>query len=244
MKKFSILSCAIVLVGFCACISCGYLISTAIFATNIFQTENVIFEKQEVYAISMAEAETAEKLQSQKLSLQSQNGAGFVLEKDEKFYLLASVYDNVNDAELVKNNLKNSGNEAQILRLQTNSIKIEGNFSSDEKSILSNALKANYATFKSLYDVAISLDTNVFDKTKAKLECNNIFSNHVSIKTNFETFFKDKNLSEELKNLQETLKTTDNHLSNLIGENYDSSTQTFSSLIKLTYCKILFANQI
>lgn len=239
MKKFSVLSFFIFVIGIFSCISCGYLISTAIVTSNLFQYTSVVtYDSQNLYAISMANSTSKNDLTSQKEILQSQNGAGYIYEKDGNFYLIASIYENYNDAELVKNNLKTNGIESEILTITLDTIQIEGNFSNDEKTMLSNSIKSTVETFKSLYDVAISLDTSVFDKTKAKLECNTIYSNNVSIKANFDTYFKDTN-NADLKNLQTILSNTNYFLSNLISENYDSSSQTFSSLIKQTYCEIL-----
>ena len=236
MKKFPFLSVSILVVGFCACISCAYFVSNVLVVAGLFSNTNSVFvEKQSFFAISVAESETQQNLQEKQTQLQSQNGAGFVYEKDGKFFLLASVYENKADAELVKNNLKNQELQAEILTLDFSSQQLDGNFSADEKLVLLQCLKAKTETFKKLYDVAISLDTSVLDNTKAKLACNNIFSQHVSTKTNFETIFKNKNL----QNLEEELKNIETQLSSLIAENYENENQTFSSLIKLTYCKIL-----
>lgn len=239
MKKFSVLSFFIFVVAICSCISCGYLISTAIVTSSLFQYTSVVsIDSQNLYAISMASSTSENDLTAQKENLQSQNGAGYIYEKNEKFYLLASIYENYNDAELVKNNLKTNGIEAEILTITLDTIQIDGNFTADEKNMLSNSIKSSVETFKNLYDVAISLDTSVFDKTKAKIECNTIYSNNVSIKANFDTYFKDTK-DDNLKKLQSTLTKTNDYLSNLISENYDTQTQTFSSLIKQTYCQIL-----
>ena len=239
MKKFSVLSFFIFVVAICSCISCGYLISTAIVTSSLFQYTSVVSsDSQNLYAISMASSTSENDLTSQKENLQSQNGAGYIYEKDGNFYLIASIYENYNDAELVKNNLKTNGIEAEILTITLDTIQIEGNFTVDEKTMLSNGIKSSVETFKNLYDVAISLDTSVFDKTKAKIECNTIYSNNVSIKANFDTYFKDTK-DDNLKKLQSTLTKTNDYLSNLISENYDTQTQTFSSLIKQTYCEIL-----
>ncbi len=172
--------------------------------------------------------------------LQSSNGAGFVLEKEGCFYLIASAYESINDAELVKNNLKQSSVEAEILTFEKEKIMIEGNFNLQEKEILQDTLKCNLNLFKRLYDVAISLDTGVVDKNKAKVECNNIYSSFIATKTNFESFFKDENLSDDLLQIKNNLQNINNSLSTLASENYQTSSQTFSSLIKQTYCKILF----
>ncbi len=183
----------------------------------------------------MASNESAQQLESLSASLQAQNGAGFVCQLDNKFHLIASIYENKADAEHVKDNLQNQGTASEIVTVKTSQIKLEGNFSGEEKTVLNDCLKAKYQTFKKLYDVAISLDTAVLDTTKAKLECNNIYSGFVTTKANFETMFGNKDLqiiSKELESIQ-------SQLSKLIAEDYVCETQTFSSLIKLSYCKIL-----
>ena len=171
--------------------------------------------------------------------MQAQNGAGYVFKQDDKFYLLASVYENLNDAELVKNNLQTGGTDCEIVCITLPTISVEGNFSNDEKNVLANCLKAKMDIFKKLYDVSISLDTNLLDATKAKLECNSIYSFAVTTKANFDTCFGTQNDNATLKNLQQTLEKINSTLENLINEKYESANQTFSSLIKLSYCKIL-----
>lgn len=238
MKKISILSLSIVMVTIFACLSCGWLISSAIVGfSSVAMTSSVKAEKQTLFAISLSKSQVVTETENAKADLQIQNGAGYVYKINDYYHLLASVYENKNDAELVKTNLSNSGVESEILTIEIAEQNVEGNFNSDEKTIITNCLNANLETYKKLYDVAISLDTNVFDKIKAKLECNKIYANLISIKTNFKTFFKndDKNVENIAKNLEKT----ENLLSNLISENYDTSSQTFSSLIKLCYCQIL-----
>lgn len=240
MKKFSFLTLSILVLGLMTCISCGYLISTGLVNSNLFQFTSVVScDKQTVYAISMAKSQLKNEIEAQKNDLQSKTGAGYIYEKGSYFYLIASLYENINDAELVKNNLKTNNIETEIINIELENLKIEGSFSPEEKSVLTSAIKADYDTFRSLYDVAISLDTGLFDKTKAKLECNAVYSNHVSTKSNFETMFK-KTTNKNLLSLQKQLEQTNEILSDLINEKYNTNNQDFSSLIKFCYCKILF----
>lgn len=236
MKKVPLLSLSIVIVGFLACISCAYFFSNVLINTGLFSNTNSLqLEKQTFYAISMNESENENDLQSNKTLLQSQNGAGFIFKQNSTFHLIASIYENKADAELVKNNLVSQNTSCDILTISIPATQIDGNFSNDEKVVLSQCLKSKTEIFKQLYDVAISLDTQVLDKTKAKLQCNQIFSSLISTKTNLQTMFKNKNL----ENLQNELKNIENNLSNLISENYENENQTYSSLVKQTYCKIL-----
>lgn len=241
MKNFSILSFSIMLTGISICVSFGYLISTIIVSLNIYQVSSTINnDEQIVYAISVQTSQSSTQLQTSKSTLQSQNGAGFIYNIEDNYYLLSSIYENFNDAELVKNNLKNNNVDGEILTIQLSSTNIEGNFSNEERTILLNCLKIKINTFKKLYDTAISLDTSLINETKAKLECNQVFSDLVSTKSNFETVFKSQKTNNDLNKIKDLLNNIYSHLTNLINENYESNGQTFSSLIKLTYCQILF----
>lgn len=240
MKKFSILSLLIFVLGFGICLSCSWFFSSAILSANFSTATNkVAVEKQTLYAICINRCSNPTQLDEEISTLQNQNGAGFVFEKDGQFLLLASLYQNQSDAEKVKNNLVASGTNCSVEKLTVSAKSISGNFTSQQKDILSQCLKINLQTFKDLYDVAISLDTKVFDKPKAKLECNNIFAKLIAVKTNFETFFEEDLSKTSFKEIKSALEKTESCLSKLIGENFENAGQTFSSLIKLTYFKIL-----
>lgn len=233
MKKLSVV---MFVVCICLCISCAQLISNVILSTVGYSTA-ISSQYQSVYALCLHKNEDKSDVEEKKETLQAQNGAGFVYQKDGNYYLIASIYENINDAEHVKNNLKSSGTDSEILTIKLDDIKIEGSFSSDEKTILNNCIKSKYEIFQKLYDVVVSLDTNLIDKSKAKLSLSEIFSSTVALKTNFETVFS-QNI-EEINLLKKQLSNSCQQLSNLVSEQYDSNNQTFSSLIKLCYCKIL-----
>lgn len=243
MKKFSLFSTLFIIVSLCACVSSGYFLSSVIISSGLFQTtSHVSSEKETFFAISFKHSNNETDLQNFVKSLHSANGAGYIFDREEGCHLIASIYDNENDAQLVKNNLNLNNYDCEILKIETPQKAIEGAFAVEEKEILQKCLKIKTEIFKALYDVAISLDTNIVDKAKAKLECNNIYSNFIATKTNFETFFDENNLSYDLLNLKTELDDINQRLSNLIGEKYVSVSQTFSSLIKLCYCQILLNN--
>ena len=238
MKKFSIISFLMVFIGLCTCVSCGYFFSNILISSGLFSNTSLVStEKQTVYAISMSKNESMEEVSKAKAELQSKNGAGFVYESENYFHLIASIYENKADAELVKNNLSSQSISCEVLTIELPSKNLEGNFANSEKTVLLDCLKAKFQTFKKLYDVAISIDTKVVDATNAKLQCNNIYSSFMETKTNYETVFKNKNL----ESVSSSLELIETQLSNLINEKYECENQSFSSLIKLTYCKILIA---
>ncbi len=237
MKRFSLLSVFIFLIGLCTCVSCGYFISSAVLSSFGFGS-SVASQSQKYYAISVLKSDNRTEIEQSVPQLQAQNGAGFIFENNSHFYLLASIYENVNDAELVKTNLRASGIEAEIVEIDTQTIEIKGNFTTEEKNIISQAIKANFEAYKKLYDVSVSLDTGICDKTNAKLECNKVYSSIMTQIANLNSFFKEN--SPRISDLKSQLEKTTSLLSNLNNETYSSKSQTFSSLVKETYCKILF----
>ena len=155
---------------------------------------------------------------------------------DGYYHCLASLYENKNDAEHVKTKLAEEEVESEILTIVLPPKVVKGSFNTNEKEIMTDCLESNYQIFRKLYDVAISLDTKICDQSKAKLDCNSIYSQLISTKTNFQTFFKDN-----FEDVKDNLNKNEKILTDLISENYESAGQTLSSFIKLAYCKILLS---
>lgn len=235
MKKF--LSFSMFVTSVALCVSIGYLLSTLLLASGVLQTSTVAQNSQGLYAIYLEKADNEKDLLEAKAVLQSQDGAGYILKQADTFYLLASVYDNKSDAELVKKRLANDKVESEILKIVPSTQNINGAFSQSEKEILDSCTKAPMQIYKSLFDIAVSLDTNVKDKTEAKLLCNEVYSSFITVKTNFETFLGDRKLDSVAQKLEKMEQT----LSALTAEKYETQNQTFSSLVKLTYCTLLFS---
>lgn len=239
MKKFSFFGLSFVILCIATCASTGFFISNLLILSNIFPLScSVEMESLSLYALTTASAENESDLTDSQEELQSMNGAGYIFKQGGTYFLISSIYENLRDAELVEKNLKNNGMDCSVIQIFLEKQALSGNFSNEERAVLQNCLNSSITSYKSLYDISISLDTNIYDKQKAKLECNNVFSNLVSIKTNFETLFDTKNFDEINKKLLFENET----LSNLISENLCNKTQTFSSLIKFSYCKILLFN--
>lgn len=233
MKKFSLFSATLFVVIVLSCISCGYLFSNFLIAADAFNTTIVTIDKQTIFVLSVFESEDKSDLISMQSELKANGKAGVIFEKDNKFYLLADAFENKADGEKVKTNLMQYEN-CKLLKIEFEKQKYEGSFSADEKKILTECLQEKFEIFKKLFNISVSLDTNIIDEKKAKSMCNDVFSCHIKTKTNFETYF-DKSKFENIENY---LQNTTNLLSKLI-EN-DKTNQNFFSFIKETYINILF----
>ncbi len=224
MKKIPFFTSIFLVLAVLCCVSCGSLISTTMI--NILST-SVEIETQHVYAISMACDKSKDSVQEKAQMLQSQNGAGYVYKSGDDFHLIASLYENKTDAEKVKKKLEETNISCEILTIEISPQKVEGNF--QQKSVISEVLKTPFEIFKELYDVAVSLDTNLINETTAKLNCNTIYSNFIATKSNFQTLCGNiQEISTKLENIEKFLK-------NLTTESFSN----FSALIKFTYCQIL-----
>lgn len=239
MKKRRFLNILVFSLTLGLCISVGYLLSSAIVSAS-GKSSAVSISSQKVYAISMQSKAVSDDFSIEKFELQSKGGAGYLYEKEEKIYLLASVYENQTDAKKVKQNLASNDISSSIIEISLPSVNFGGNFSQEEKDVLLTAIKSDFEIYQKLYDISISLDTAVCDLSQARLDCSETYASLISAKSNFESFFKSKLSSENFSKILENLENSEEVLSNLVSETKETKAQTFSSLIKLSYCKILF----
>lgn len=167
---------------------------------------------------------------------QKLGSGGFVWQKDEYFYVVSSIYQNKNDANLVQTNLKNSGIESEIFTLAFKPYSITGTFDNEEKKVLTKALNIAFSSYQNLYDTAISLDTAVYNQTSAKLAVNAVHSSINSALADFQTIF----LNFENEKLLTMLKNIQKASTSLCSDTKISKNQTYSSLIKYYYTSIIF----
>ncbi len=193
----------------------------------------------EIHFISLNKSQLENSAKSLAEDYQKIGAGGYIWQIDEYYHILSSGFENKNDAILVQNNLSStSGIESEIISIKFKGIKIEGNFNNDEKRVLTKAMSIFQEIYKSLYDIAISVDTMVYNEISARLAINSVHSNINTTKADFDTLFKAnqtasiKNLSTHLNN---TLKTSESLCS---GVPLNQS-QTYASLIKYRYIEIL-----
>ena len=234
MKKFPYFTTFFAFLTLILCVSVGYLISTLVVTTNLFQTTSKV-ESQNLtyYLLSIYQSENKDECETLKSEFQNKGCAGYIYEDNNTFYIIASIYDNVNDAELVKSSLKVDGYNAEILSYSLDNLSLEGNFSSKEQQVIKECLQIRYTTYKSLYDISISLDTNVYDEITARLNVNEIYSDFLTTKNNFETLFSE-NQSVNISSIREIFNIISTELENLTNSKDD-----FSNKVKLAYCNIL-----
>ena len=236
MKKFPYFVTFSALLTLLICVSFGYLVSTLIVSANLFQTTQKVEGGQNTYyLLSVYSAKSLEDAESEAKNFSDTNFGLYIYENDNKFHIIASCHKNSNDAELVKNNLKANGIEAEILKIKKESVVLEGSFSSNEELILKDCLSTTNNIYNDLYDITVSLDTGVTDEVTAKLKINEVYSNFLTTKNNFETLFS-ANTSSEISNIRENFTKIDEILLDLTNS---TQNRNLSAQIKYSYTKLI-----
>ena len=242
-KSGKIFSGVMVLLCFALCVTLADLFSSAITAGNfssIFSTTNKI-ASYDIYAISMFQTSILSSAEENCESLKTQNGAGYIWSENGVYYVLVSAYEKQNDAELVRDNLNSQAHSSTLLKISIPEIALTSNLTTQEKNSLSTSLAIFKETYKSLYDISISLDTSVKTEAECKLALNDILSKISKAKTSFDNTFSNK-LTNSLLNLK--LKLTS--LEDIVKELIDCTSTTsipFASKIKYNYISVIKLNK-
>ncbi len=190
-----------------------------------------------VYAVSLYKTQTKAQAREMSEVAMHKNGAGYIFQDDEAFYVLASCYENKSDAEKVVANLKENGVASSIKDLNFDEILVKSKMTEQEKTVLIKALSSFKALYKKLYDLSVSIDTKLLTEIQSKVLLNDIISEQNRIQTNFETIFNSK-LTSTLLEIKLSLSNTKNILNNLAD--FSSIDIPYTSQVKNTYFQVLF----
>lgn len=201
-----------------------------------FTNEDITFNKYTVYAVCTSSHPTDLTAKENATLCQNQGGAGYIYLKDNSYYIIASIYENEEDAKKVKDNLKSTKPNIEILKIDIPSISINNNLETSEKDILVKSVNVFKDTFKKLYDISVSLDTSVISEVNAKLSINSIGGEISKLQNNFNTMFI-SNMSSNLVTIKLKLEELCTSIKNLIDGNVATP---ISSSVKYCYSDIIF----
>lgn len=200
-------------------------------------SSNIKQQAFDIYAICLYETQTKASANEMSELVQKKLGAGYVYQTSNAFCVLASAYENLSDAQNVESNLKENGTQCKITKISFKELAIKENVLEQEKTALLSAVTSFFNTYKKLYDLSVSIDTNLYTEIQAKVILNDIISEQSKQKTNFETYFNSK-LTTQLLKLKLSLSDLSQVLTDL--SNFSSTQIPYSSMVKNTYIKVLF----
>ncbi len=229
------------------CLASIFVLATALLLANLISmiTFPVSQSSQEVHVNSfelhfLAVNKSQNELSAKALASDYQpiGAGGFIWKEGDYYYVASSAYQNKNDATLVQTNLKNSEIESEIFSVKFKDFSVSGNFENDEKKVLQKALTIAYISYQNLYDIAISLDTGVYNETSARLAVNAVNSSISMAFDDYQTLFSE-NDNKIFKKIESSLKNIQRISTALCSGVKLSDKQTYSSLIKYRYLEIL-----
>lgn len=237
LKSGKVFATITLVICFALCLAVAELFSSLITVNGFSQnSSSAKVASYDIYAISLSKAQTITQGKEMGKIVMQKNGAGYVWQIDNNFYVLASAYANHADAQKVQTNLQENSTECEIIKINLPKISFELELSAAEKTPLENAINVYKNLYKKLYDISVSIDTKVKNEADAKLELNAVKLDFIKIKTNFETVFNSR-ITNKLLQLKLSLIDIEEILNSLY--NFSATTHPLSAEIKNTYFKIL-----
>ena len=236
-KKVLLISAFLLLFG--VCLAIAHIVSALIIPTSTQVNANLSTPTFKIYFISLSKSQLENSAYSLAGDYQKLGAGGYVWKYQDYYHVIASCYEKENDAVLVQNNIKlNQNLDSEIFSVDFTPLSFAGDYEQEQKKVLAKSLKSFYITYQSLYDIAISLDTNVYNDISARLAVNSTYSSLNAIVKDFNTIFAAPQ-TEPLKILAHHMNKANSILENLCSAKPINQGQTYSSLIKYRYTQLL-----
>lgn len=242
MPKISLKSKKIFLIVLFSLILVVCLIVANFFSIFLIKTESVNSSVSaptfSINFLSLSKSQVKNEVLATSPDYQEIGAGGYVWQVDNYYYLFSSGYLNKNDAVLVQNSLSNENIKSEIIIIKFKDFSIHGNFTNDESKVLSKALSIPLDFYKEAYDIAISLDTSVYNEISARMAVNTLHNNISATIDNFNLLFKD-NKEENIISISKLLQKIKDISVNLCSGMLLNNNQTYSSLLKYRYIEVL-----
>lgn len=221
----------VLVVGFFSYAFANYLTIGKIVNINT----NFITQGKTFYAISLETESSLEQASKKAKEYKQKGGAGYIYNASVKEYkILSSAYTNKNDAQVVLENLKDSGIFAEIVELKFLPINLKISLNTKSSETLKKGLNLFYTNYLSLYELGNKFDENKLDETSVKKEINNmILDNENTMQEISKLFSSSSNIAVLYSKIY--LGQINKVLNKLL-----TTESLFSSEIKNSYFEIIF----
>lgn len=191
-----------------------------------------------IYFVSTAKSQLESEASSLANDVISSGGGGYVWQNGNYFYVISSAYENKNDATLISNKLSNENISNEVFEVSFPSFSFPLEFEkSEEKNVFVAGINLFYSSFKDLFDVSISLDTSLYDETKALIEINRLQAKADEVMKNFNLIFQNTE-NKILTSLEDAIVDENETLGLLAEKQMLTEKQSLLSLIRYSYTKI------
>lgn len=192
-----------------------------------------------IYFVATAKSQLESEASSLAKDTMANGCGGYVWKNENYFYAISSAYENKNDATLMSNSLENKNIKNEIFCIDFPAKNVLTEFEKkEEKSLFLTATYSFYSSFKTLFDISVCLDTNLYDEEKAMLEISNLQRTIDEIMKNFDSIFGDCDL-EILSHLNNATVDQSETIGQLSAKQFITEKQSLLSLIRYSYTKII-----
>lgn len=222
-------------VAFCVLISHFF---AGIISTNTFGAANISASVSEICLYGVCGKSFGIKSQATEFanSLKAKNSGSYIYNKDDKFYVICSIYEHENDAKNVLENILESYPNCEIIKIKIDGLEFANLTNQNFKKSLTSSFASLKQAYLDLYDISVCLDTSVYSQAKAVIECSKIQDCLKNISLPSGNSATEGAFSVLVKN---KIKKINESIEELINFNA-SETYTFSSKIKDTYINLVF----
>ncbi len=227
------------LVCIAVCVLLASILSSAITVSSSASSSS--YDGFEIYAISLGSYTSKQAAQATEEDVMQRGGAGYIYNKNEIYYVLASAYERENDAKLVKENLTANNNTCTIMKIEISAPDLSKTSSSSQAKSFLSALGEIKNSVLKLYDVSVALDTKTVDETKAKIQ---IIGIKGTLEKEFEKISRGTNAVDGIyyQTIKNTFASLEKRLADL--RNYQTINGiSLSAMVKKTYLNFFFELQ-
>jgi hypothetical protein len=169
-NKILIFVFSIVCVAVCVLVAQFFASVLTLGSLEVSSNSGNSFLEFKVYAISLGNYSTKASAETTAVTYRQKNAGGYILKINGTYHIIASAYEKENDAKLVQENLLKEDITSQIIIIGFEEIDLENISSNSQEKEFIDSLGIFKIVYLKLYDISVSLDTNVIDETRAKIE--------------------------------------------------------------------------
>ena len=135
---------------------------TSVFGLNKYK----IFDEKTYYAVSVVCGDSFDEVNDTSNEIKQKNGAGYVFKINNKYHVIANVYNLEQDALKVCENLTDYN--AKVVNINFSQLVVSSEYTNEQLSALKTALDMVNRSFNKLYQTSLSLDKKEILEAEAR----------------------------------------------------------------------------
>ena len=154
--KHSFFLIGLFLICICVLVGSFFIFSKVDITSALNLNRYLVFEEKTYYAVSLQSGESFSEVSSEVNEVKLKDGAGFVLQREKKYYLIASCYSSAEDAQQVCSQIDSY--DAHVVEIRFDRLIISSNFDMNQILLIKDSLNMVNKIFESLYNIVNMLD--------------------------------------------------------------------------------------